>query len=55
MGLFKKKKDKEPKDSMAVKKAKSKGMFGGYGTRQEQLDAMEMGLQPSQLKQQKGK
>lgn len=48
-------KKKEPKDSKAVKKAKSKGLFGGYATRQEQLDAMEMGLQPSPLKQQKGK
>lgn len=37
------------------KKAKKSGMFGGYRTRQEQLDAMEMGLQPSPLKQQKGK
>lgn len=39
----------------AKDKAKSKGMFGGYGTRQEQLEAMELGLQPSQLKKMKGK
>ena len=39
----------------ASDKAQKSGMFGGYRTRQEQLDAMELGLQPSPLKQQKGK
>jgi hypothetical protein len=34
-------------------KAKSSGLFGGHGTRQEQLEAMEMELQPSPLKQEK--
>ena len=48
-------KKKEPKEPKGTAKAKSRGMFGGYGSRQEQLDAMERGydLQPSPLKQQK--
>lgn len=39
----------------AKDKAESKGIFGGYGTRQEQLEAMELGLQPSDLKKMKMK
>jgi hypothetical protein len=34
-------------------KAKQQKMFGGYATRQQQLEAIELGLQPSQLRKEK--
>lgn len=41
---------KKKKKGFFRQKAEEKGMFGGYGTRQEQLDALERGENISPLR-----